>query len=494
MELTQQVQEMIERHALLPRGELVLLGLSGGPDSLCLLHVLRCLAPAYGITLHAAHLHHGLRGEEADADARFVAAQCAAWGIPCTVERVDVAALAQERHLAIEEEARQARYAFLGRLARAQGARTIAVAHHADDQVETVLMHFLRGAGLAGLRGMRPLSWLDELRLGDEPSSPSAERLRLVRPLLGVRRAEVEAYCRAEGLTPRYDESNDDQTYFRNRLRHALLPLLEEYNPNLRAVVWRTAEVLAADYERLRAQEEETWPGVVRRETSAEIVYDLAALRAQPLGLQRALLREGVQRLRRSLRNIAWVHIEDAVTVLRKGRTGAQAALPQGLLLTLGTAEARLAAAGEAWVGPKRPRLTQELVPLAVPGETPFPGGAWVLRARLLSRPELGEDWATNADPTLAYLDTARLAAPLALRPRRAGDWFCPLGLGGRQKLGDFFTNVKLPPAERATVPLLTCGDDIAWVVGWRVDARYALTPHTEQVVEFQCCALERED
>lgn len=487
--LLEKVVATIDAHHLLPRGDTVVLGVSGGPDSLCLLHVLRQLAEGYGVTLHAAHLHHGIRGHEADEDARFVQELCASWGVPCTVERVDVPTLARTRRLAIEEAARQARYAFLGSLARCLGGQTVAVAHNADDQVETVLMHFLRGSGLAGLRGMRPLSWLDELRLGEELPDLQQGRIRLVRPLLNVTRQEILAYCEQHALRPRFDRSNLDQTYYRNRLRHELLPLLETYNPNIREVLWRTAEVVAADYELLRQQLAVTWSAVVRQESNEAIVFDLATLRALPLSLQRSVLREGIHRLRRSLRNINWVHVDDALAILHKGRAGAKATLPQGLVLTLGYDEAILASSNQALpLKDDRPRLYQEPLSLPVPGCVALPRSNWVISSEILPREALPADWDVNPNPYVAYLDASALTFPLRLRRRQEGDWFCPLGLGGhRQKLRDFLINAKVPRHERDTVPLLVSGEDILWVVGWRVDARYALTPATRQVLVVRC-------
>jgi tRNA(Ile)-lysidine synthase len=454
-----------------------------------MLHVLRRLAARYGATLHAAHLNHGIRGQEADDDARFVKGLCASWGIPCTVERADVPALAQARGLAIEEAARRARYAFLGALARSLGGQTVAVAHSADDQVETVLMHLLRGAGLAGLRGMRPLAWMDELRLGEElPGEGVRGRIRLVRPLLNVTRQEIEAYCERNALRPRFDRSNLDQTYFRNRLRHELIPLLETYNPNVREVLRRTAEVIAADYELLRQQLAATWPAVVRRESAEAIVFDLSALRALPLGLQRSTLREGIHRLRRSLRNINWVHVDDALAIVRKGHTGAMATLPQGLMLTLGYDEATLSSGQEPLLGDDRPRLCQGPLPLPVPGRVALPGCAWSVTTEIIAREALPADWEANPDPYIAYLDASALALPLALRQREEGDWLSPLGLEGRrQKLRDFMINAKIPRHERHTVPLLVAGSEIVWVVGWRVDARYAINPTTRQVLVVRC-------
>ena len=490
MSLIRQVRQTIDDHGLLLPHDTVVRGVSGGPDSLRMLHVLRRLADTYQVSLHVAHLHHGIRGQDADDDAAFVAEVCQAWAIPCRVERADVPALARQRGLALEEAARQARYAFLRSLARAIGAKSVAVAHNADDQVETVLMHFLRGAGLAGLRGMRPLAWIDELRLGDNRQGPPSElqtRIRLLRPLLQVTRQQIEGYCREYDLQPRFDRSNLDETYFRNRLRHELIPLLEAYNPNVRQVVRRTADVAAADYELLRIHLAQTWPDVVRSESDAAIVFDLSALRALPLGLQRSIIREGVQRLCRSLRNINFVHVDDAIRVLRKGNVGASATLPRGLALTLGYEQAILAQVDFEAPRENRPRVQPaEGLAVSVPGTTALPDSDWLVTTCVVERQSLPKNWAQNRDPYLAFIDASRVrvVSRLALRQRREGDWFEPLGLRGRrQRLRDYYINAKIPRSERATVPLLVCGEEIVWVVGYRLDARYAITPDTENVL-----------
>ncbi|MHB1293430.1 MAG: tRNA lysidine(34) synthetase TilS [Anaerolineae bacterium] len=495
MSLLQTVRETIDAHALLLPEDIIVVGVSGGVDSLCLLHLLRELAGEYRVRLHVAHLDHGLRGETSAEDAAFVADLCRAWGVPCTLERADVPALAAARGLAIEEAARQARYGFLASLARRLGARTVAVAHHADDQVETVLMHLLRGSGLAGLRGMRPLSWVDELRLGDDEPPPAlaAARIRLIRPLLRVRRADLESYAREHDLQPRFDLSNLDKTYFRNRLRHELIPYLETYNPNVREVVARTAEILAADYEYLRGQLEQVWPKVVRRESAEALALERAALLALPLALQRSVLREAVHRLRHSLRNINLVHIDDALQVVHRGQVGSSATLPGGLLLTVDYNEIVVAPEGYTPPPPDRPWTPTEPLSVAAPGETALPGGEWVLAARLLARRDLPAGWDANPQLYLAYLDADRLGKPLILRRRAAGDWFVPLGMGRhRQRLRDFLINAKVPRRERETLPLLVCGADIAWVAGWRIDERFAVHSATERVLEIRLRRAER--
>lgn len=486
-DLLRQVRQTIDKYDLIRAGEALVVGVSGGPDSLCLLHVLRRLAPEYDLSLHAAHLHHGLRGADADADAEFVRRVAAAWGLPLAVEALDVPALARDEGLAFEEAARRARYAFLARTAAAAGARTIAVGHNSDDQAETVLMHFLRGSGLAGLRGMLPRTPLSSYRLLSTGEGGGA--LDLIRPLLEVPRTEIEAYCQEQGLEPRFDRSNLDTTYFRNWLRLEVIPLLEQHNPQLRVVLGRTARVLAGDYDLLRDLLDEAWPRVVRQEGEEEIVFDLAAWRALPTGLQRSTLREAIHRLRRSLRNINFVHVEDALLVARDGTTGDRATLPRGLMLAVGYD--RVTVAGEARLGPLPdwPLLLPEGEPVAVavPGITPLPGSAWVLEAALLPRAGLPAGWEDNPDPWRAYLDAGAARPPLRLRTRRPGDRFQPLGMGGRApKLADFLTNQKVPHAARDHLPLLVAAWGIAWVPGLRLDERARVVDSTAEILALR--------
>ncbi|RME37472.1 MAG: tRNA lysidine(34) synthetase TilS, partial [Thermoflexia bacterium] len=334
-DLLDEVREFIQRHRLLTPGDRVVVGVSGGPDSLCLLHLMLRMQEEYSLALHVAHLHHGARGEDADADAAFVADLARKWGLPVTVERVDVPAVARAHKLAFEEAARRVRYGFLAHVAGQVGATKVAVGHNADDQAETVLMHFLRGAGPAGLRGMRPATPLSEYRLLEQGSPFLLPPVlpTLIRPLLAIPRKRIEAYCAEHGLQPRLDRSNLDTTYFRNRLRHELLPLLETYNPNIRRRLLHTAEVIAADYELLTHLRDQAWQEVVRQATREAIFLDRAAWAAQPLSLQRALIREAAYRLRPHLRDVDFVHVEAAVRVAMERETGARATLPGGLSL-----------------------------------------------------------------------------------------------------------------------------------------------------------------
>ncbi|MFZ5918851.1 MAG: tRNA lysidine(34) synthetase TilS [Chloroflexota bacterium] len=489
MPLLEQVGETIERHGLLFRGEPVVVGVSGGPDSLCLLHLLRRLAAEWGLSLHVAHLNHRIRGADADADAAFVAHLAAAWGLPCTVEAQDVPALARRRKLAVEEAARQARYTLLARLAGQVGARVVAVGHNADDQAETVLMHFLRGAGLAGLRGMLPKTPLGEYRL---LGGQTAEGMWLIRPLLEIPRAEIQAYCAAHGLEPRFDRSNLDTTYFRNRLRHELFPILETYRTHVREVIRRTAQVAAADYALLQEVLAAAWAGVMRSADDEAVVLDLAGWRALPLSLRRATLRQAVQRLRRNLRDINFVHVEEAVRIAGEKETGAMASLPGGLVLLVGYETLTVADKGYAPAAEDRPVLWVARLPLVAPGCTPLPGpGGWRVLIEPLSRDELPPGWEANPDRWQAFIDAGAIGAGgLVLRQRRPGDRFQPQGMEGHTKsVSDFLINVKAPAAWRDRAPLLVSAADegrILWVAGWRLDERARVGPETERVLRVR--------
>jgi tRNA(Ile)-lysidine synthase len=508
-DVQRQVLAYVQRERLLPAGRRVVIGVSGGPDSLCLLHLLWTLRHELGIQVHAAHLNHLIRGSEADTDAQFVADLTASWHIPSTIASRDVPALAREQKLAIEEAARRARYVFLAQVAHQTCATHIAVGHNADDQSETVLMHWLRGAGLAGLRGMLPATRLTDLRLLQAQQDRDADQadLWLVRPLLDTERSDIERYCRAHNLVPRFDRSNLDTTYYRNKLRHELLPLLEhEYKPRFGKILRRSARVIRDDYDLLCTVRDRTWKEIVRRESDEAIVLDREAWTALHPSLQRAILRQAVYRLRRSLRDVNFVHIEAAMEVAHQGIVGCQATLPSDVMLTVGYAVLTVADIEYA-PSPDFPALSTELTgrtPLTVPGTTLLPGRLAV-EIDIRSRSALPLDWQNNVDPWCAYLDVHALgleafdvqpagpkdipfadgAPALFLRRRKDGDRFCPLGMGGHHKrVSDLLVNAKVPSQWRDQIPLLVRKDDtILWVCGWRMDERARVHNQTSRIV-----------
>lgn len=485
----QSLEEVVRRtaaqHLLSPPGSVTVVGFSGGPDSLALLHLLGRLAPEWELTVHAAHLNHRLRGEESDADEAFVREICRRWGVPLTVEAADVGEVARRRGVAMEEAARQVRYAFLGRTAGQAGAATVAVGHNADDQVETVLMHFLRGSGLGGLRGMVPSTPLAGLRVGEGARVPAV--VRLVRPLLHAPRSLIEAYCAEHDLRPRFDRSNLDTTYYRNRLRQELIPYLETYNPNLRAVVRRTAEVLAADHDYLVAEVERAWERAVRAQAETEVVFDLEAFRSLHLSVRRALIRRAISHLRPPLRNIDWIHVEQAVEAVQNADgAGVKAGLPQGLLLSVGYDTFSIGDVEQAGrPGDEYPQLPEGLtsVALPVPGEALMAAG-WKVLTETRPRGALADDALTREHRWTAYLDGAVCGERLELRSRREGERMQPLGLGGRsKKINELMINLKIPAAYRSAYPILVGDAGTLWLPGYHVDHRARVTDGTTEVL-----------
>jgi len=484
MDVLAQVRATIDAHNLMQPESCLVVAVSGGPDSLCLLHVLCRLRGCYRVQLHVAHLDHGLRAEAA-ADAAYVATLAEQWGLPCTVGHEAVRDEARAERRSLEEAARIARYRFLARVARAVGAPAVAVGHNADDQVETVLMHCLRGAGLAGLRGMeRRARWPGETDF----QSLKDSGLTLIRPLLDVPRAEVEAYVQAQGLIPRLDVTNLERTFYRNRIRHELIPVLESYNPRIRELLHRSADLLADDYDYLQQSLAVCWPELVLAEGPQAVVLRSTAFRALAPSLQRGALRRAVAQLRRSLRDLSWIHVEQARRGALDAPTGSTFTLPAGLVLEVGYDRLTIRPAGPPAPTPGAILMVGPERPLLVPGAIELAPGGWVLEA------SLHEKWPAGGEAEAAAggvcLDADRAGANLRLRTRRPGDRFQPLGLAGHsQSVKDYMINAKIPRAERDHVPLLVSERGILWIVGHRTSEIAAPGPETRR---YLCLRLVR--
>ncbi len=481
MMVLDRVRQYIEEQDLLTPSAVVVVGVSGGPDSLCLLDLLQRLSAEWRLTLHVAHLNHHLRPEAA-AEAERVRAEAEQRGWPFHTEAADVRAHAQHAQQSIEEAARHLRYDFLARVARAAEASVIAVAHTADDQAETVLMHFLRGCGLAGLRGMLPKTevrgekW--EVReLHPTSHLPSPTSIFLIRPLLLISRAEVEAYCAERGLRPVHDPTNADTTYFRNRLRHELLPELETYNPNLRAVLGRMAAVAAGEHELLGEVVDALWKRNAR--AGLQVEFDRERWLTLTVPEQRALLRRAIHYLRVEERDVDFAPLERAVRFSRRAAPGRRCEVLGGLQLKITTTAIILRDEHYQPVRADTPLLTAagQLAPEWRFTAERLAPGAWSL---------------ADATAWRVYVDAAQVLGPLHVRGRFPGDRFQPLGLGGhRVKLSDFMINAKVDEALRERWPLVVCGDDIVWVAGLRLDERFKVTEATPSVLRLAFTKIE---
>lgn len=479
------VRTTIKNYHLLPVQGLVVVGVSGGADSVCLLHILKHLCAPDGefpqVNLHVAHLDHKMRGEAGQADAQFVADLAAQWGLVCTIRHEDVPALARQERRSLEDAARRARYCFLRQVAQETGAASIAVAHHADDQVETLVMHWLRGSGLAGLSGMRP-----------------RER-DIIRPLLSVNRADILDYCAHYGLAFREDASNQDRRFLRNRIRHDLLPMLEQYNGHLRATLLRNAEVLAEEDHYIESRVDVCWSEVICHEEASRLEGSVSAYRRLPIAMRRRLVRRMGLQLSGGEIALELRHCEAVDALLLRPAGSGKLHLP-GNRSVQRVYDRFLFGALEKEAKQRHPGtlLTEprSRVPLPIPGEARLPGSHWLVRSAVLNYQTTFPPGYERGDAKRGYmdLDAVQPYLPLSLRARRPGDRFRTLGLKTEKKLQDVLVNAKVPQAERDRLPLVCGADDtILWVAGYQIADQVKLTPATRHVAVLELEALSDE-
>jgi tRNA(Ile)-lysidine synthase len=466
------VESILTEECGLVRDRLIVVGVSGGPDSLCLMDTLR----QAGYPLMVAYFDHHLRPESAT-DARMVEKTAARLGLPSMIDGADVRAFAEEKKLSIEEAARTLRYRFLFETARRSKAQAVAVGHTADDQVETVLMHFLRGSGISGLKGMSYRSVIKSF----DPDIP------VVRPLLDLWREDTELYCAVHGLRPRYDSSNDSLNYQRNRIRHLLIPTLETYNPKFRKTLLRMSYSLKGDYAFVMETLEEAWGKTVVAANEEIITFDINLLRAIPHGLQRNLLKHAIQSIHPGV-DIGYQTLKRAseFTAAPVGATP-WLDLKSGIRMFRETDLMHVCAPHAELPFDRWPQMSDAPpISFMLGDQVPLAGG-WKLSCERWRLPALAKEQAgENEDPFQVWLDAAELPDSFIVRARHQGDHFSPLGMGGHsQKLSDFFVNEKLPQRARDHWPLLCAGDEIIWVPGFRPAHRHRLKESTRGVFYF---------
>ncbi len=461
-----------EKCGLVP-GKPILAGVSGGADSLCLLGTLR----GAGYRVLVAHYDHQLR-PDSDTEVEALRSILSPMDLPILEGKGDVLAYARSKNLSVEEAARVMRYRFLFEQAREHGAQAVAVGHTADDQVETVLMNFLRGAGLNGLKGMEYRSMLLDFD----------ESLPLVRPLLDVWREETEAFCAANGLKPLYDSSNESLVFTRNRVRRVLIPELESYNPRLREAVLRTSKSLAGDYDTLKEILDDHWTESVISVTGDVITFDAGKLAGLGAAIQRNLIRRALAHFGPDTVDIRFSVMERATEFLSMRRDG-QIDLSGGLRLFREAGRVYIIGPGVHLPGAGWPQMPGGVasLPLKIPGEVTLPDG-WQLVSELKGDPDRAMEEAMNNESNFqAWGDADTLPVNLEMRTRKSGDRFEPVGMEGHSmKLSDFFINEKLPQRARGAWPLVCSGNRIVWVPGYRLAHPFRLTSETVRVVYFR--------
>jgi tRNA(Ile)-lysidine synthase len=471
LSIEQRISNFIRRNRLLSMGDCLLLAVSGGADSVCLLHVMLSLKEELGIKLHVAHLDHQLRGEESDGDAAYVAELAQSLDIHCTVSKADVRGYQRKHRLSLEEAAREVRYNFLAETAAAAGASVIATGHTQDDNVETIMLHIIRGSGIAGLVGLNAKS--KRLLNGNQ--------VDIIRPLLEISREETQRYCIDHNLVARVDSSNQSLSMLRNRIRLKLLPEIKKYNPAFVESLLRTSVVAADEIAFLDSEVEKVWESVVQEQDNV-IILDKERIDALPDALKRHLLRVAIKRLLGTLKDIEERHIGEITGVLGK-QAGKYINLPYGLIFAVEYGRYLLGRDTKA-LCPFPELATEEII--RIPGITNISG--WSVETSIVDN-NLPLD---SDNKFAAYLDADKCGGSFIVRSRFEGDHFQPLGFDTPKRLNRFMIDLKIPQSWRERIPLvcatgqgLPTGGQIVWVAGYRIGDRFKVTGRTKKVLRI---------
>ncbi|MEE8298670.1 MAG: tRNA lysidine(34) synthetase TilS [Thermodesulfobacteriota bacterium] len=442
------VKKTLKKYKMLTQGEKVILGVSGGADSIAMLYALNELLD-YGLELIVAHLNHGIRGDEAKGDAEFVKETAKSLRLTFVYGEVDTLSFKEESQLSLEDAARTLRYKFFDQVLNKHYATKIATAHTLDDQAETVLMRLLRGSGSRGLSGIPPVS------------------NSIVRPLIDTSRSEIEEYLRSKGVEWVEDSTNESPEFLRNRIRQDLLVELESYNPQIKETLSRTAEIL-------RSEE-----GFIRREAlkhfdyrfspnKSELIGDLKYYRSVEKPLRFSLLRLTIEKFNTSLKNISSTHIVSADDFLLSETASGEVELPQGTVIVKGY---------DTFLVTRKSELELEFsYSIQSLGKWSFP--EFSVSIEYIKTDELAEN-----DESVAYFDPETVSFPIEVRNFKPGDRFSPLGMITSKKLQDYFTDIKLPKFLRSRVPIFISKDEIMWLGGIRLDNRFKVTDKKKEVL-----------
>ncbi len=460
---------IIENNIKLTNTQAVVIAFSGGMDSVCLLNLFAKLK--YPIII--AHFNHGIR-ELSDRDEQFSRMYAQQLGFYFISEKANILDFAKENHLSVEEAARKKRYDFLYRIARNNGAQYIAVGHHADDQVETMFMHLMRGSGLSGLAGMREIALIPEFD----------SEIKIIRPLLSFWRSEIVEYCSKNNLDYVVDETNFSNLYERNRIRHEILPFLNERYSGLNQRLFNLANVLQSEDELIQGQLSKIWESICLQQHPRFIRVNLAELKNQPLGMQRRIIRFVVFSLRPELRDLSFKNIENLLIFMNKNKTG-EIDLQEHLIALFTNQEILFGSKSRNWIGLLFPQVQGQLKIEIGTTDWIEICENWYFKIELIRDTNYVQIKTENEFTVL--LDGEKLSDFITLRGKKDGDKFQPLGLeNGSVKLSDFFINEKVIQAAREKWPLVTNSDDrIIWVPGYRPSHEYRITESTRKIIKM---------
>ncbi|MBI4378163.1 MAG: tRNA lysidine(34) synthetase TilS [Nitrospinae bacterium] len=475
------VMDCIKKYNMILEGDAVLIGVSGGIDSITLLYSLYFLRDDLKCSLMVAHANHGLRGEESDREADFVSGIADELKLPCVIEKLNVLEYMAERGLSKQAAARELRYDFFKRAANRLSASKIALGHNADDQAETILMRLLRGSGMRGIAGIG-----------------AVRDNRVIRPLIETSRDEITDFVREKGLRYVEDSSNIELYYLRNKIRLKLIPLLkQEYNPNITGTLKENAEIIRDEDEFLESYCLSIIPDIVISESKGLIELDTSKLKALHIAIQRRILRAAVKKVKGNLLRISALHIDDILNSINKGFSGKSLNLPDGIRVFYEYDKLKLFRESEV---AEEAEIIFD-IPLKIPGETILSMPSFKFKTEIISSvpsPQSspprgegqGEGYFGMKNRYTAFFNMDKIEGELRVRNRRSGDIFHPSGIQGSKKLKEFFIDEKIPRRERDHIPLVVSGDTILWVVGKRVTDTGRVDNDTKKILKISVTGM----
>jgi tRNA(Ile)-lysidine synthase len=479
MELLEKVKETINKYSMLSEGDCVIVGLSGGPDSVCLAVILDKLKKEFNLSLYAVYVDHGLRPDEIENEKEFCREFCDKLGINFFSESVDVKNYVKQNGMNLQEAARELRYQAYENVAARVHAKKIALGHNADDQAETLLMMLFRGSGRKGLSGIPPVR---NLAISDQRSAISVNNNTLIiRPLIEIERSEIEEFLSAQvgaihesplqsGSPFVVDSSNLKKDYFRNWLRLTVMSELKIKNPSLVRNICRTMDILREEDEYLEIVVTKTLMRLVSRKSNDTIELFLSPLQTIERPILRRVLRRAIDATE-GLRGISLAHIEDMISLIKTGNSGDRIYLPGGIRVIRDYSILKITSVSPVKIG------EYEIAPSF---EIDIREAGFKIKALF---EEKGQGQEVNKHSVL--LDAGAMIFPLKVRHRRNGDFFYPHGFGNSKKLQNYFVDEKVPRDERDSVPIIVSGNDIVWIAGYRTDERFKVTEKTEKFLRL---------
>ncbi|SDY58261.1 tRNA lysidine(34) synthetase TilS [Tindallia californiensis] len=442
----------------------IVVGFSGGADSVCLLHALFQLADTYRLQIVAAHLNHNLRGMDSNEDATFAMNFARRHQITCVVKSVDIAKSAKEEGISLETAGRISRYQFFEEVAEKIGANKIALAHHQNDQAETILMNLIRGAGLEGLSGMPMV------------------RDKIMRPLLHCRREQIEEYCRYWDLPYQIDQSNQETEYFRNKIRLELIPKIKKYQPNVIESIGKTSVLLEQDRQYIEEKVEEAYSEVLCYKTDKVISISPSKLLQYHPSIVSRVIRKAYMFFNTREQTISFDQVHHILSLLDQKKTEKEVQLPGEIKVLFKTDEIKIGKKEDIEKSYSEETM-KEAIPLKIPGITRLVQRNGYFRCEVVNIEKMKN---RGKDPYCQYFDFDQLPEHIVVRNRREGDRLKPLGTNGSKKVKDFFIDQKIPVEKRNMIPLIASENEILWVVGHRISELVKITQKTKKVLKIQ--------